>query len=133
MQPSTLHHAIETESWDHIARMLVSFPIDIGEGSAETRRLRKQLEAMKHALHWHLMSCNGSGTIEASFLVGTVKAVSRIERGLDAQGIKNQRFVMFLKLLLHRLRRQKLVVKKPMEMRKAFGAMKKVVENAGPI
>jgi hypothetical protein len=133
MQPSSLPHAIETESWDHIARMLVSFPVEIEGDGRELRRIRKELGILKHALYGEFMTFNGNQTIDASFFVGAFKAVSRIDRDLEAQGIKNQKFVMFLKLLFHRLRKQKLVVKKPMKIQNEFGRMKRVVENANTI
>jgi len=133
MQPSSLPHAIETESWEHVAKMLMSFPIEVEGSGRELRRLRKELGMLKHAMYGQFMTYNGNHTIDASFFVGAYKAVSRIERGLEAQGIKNQRFVMFLKLLFHRLRKQKLVVKKPMAIQNEFGRMKRVVENANPI
>jgi len=133
MQPSSLPHAVETESWEHVAQMLMSFPVEIEGDGREVRRLRKELCIIKHALYGEFMAYNGNQTIDASFFVGAFKAVSRIEGGLEAQGIKNQGFVMFLKLLFQRLRKQKLVVKKPMQIQNEFGRMKRVVENASTI
>jgi hypothetical protein len=134
MQPVVPHETIESEGWDYVARTLIAFPIDIPLGvepeNVKLMRLRKELEVMKHALYGQLMTLNGSGEIDASFLIGTTKAVSRIELGLEKQGIKNLGFVLLLKLLLKRMRKQRLLVEKPMEKRNEFGRMKRVVEHA---
>jgi hypothetical protein len=131
------HETIEREGWDYVARTLIAFPIDIPMGmepeNAKLVRLRKELQVMKHALYGQLMAFNGSGAIDASFLIGTMKAVARIEAGLEAQGIKNLGFVLLLKLLLRRMRKQRLLVKKPMETRGEFGRMKRVVEHANSL
>jgi hypothetical protein len=137
MRPLSLDDAILNESWDCVARTIISFPIDIDGGmpgdNTKLRRLRKELEMIKHALYEQLMTYNGNKTLDASFFVGAFKAVSRIENGLDAQGVRNLRFVMLLKVLLQKLGKQRLLVKKPMEMRKEFGKMKRVVEHAGSL
>ncbi len=138
MQPIVPHETIERESWDYVAKAVIAFPIEIEalpgrEGDAKVRRLCKELQFMKHALYEQLMTFNGSGAIDASFLIGTTKAVARIEAGLETQGIKNVGFVLLLKLLLRRMRRQKLLVKKPMETRKEFGRMKRLVEDADAV
>jgi hypothetical protein len=131
------HETIEREGWDYVARALITFPIDIPMDAEPENlklvRLRKELQVMKHALYEELMTFNGNRSVDASFLIGTTKAVARIEAGLEAEGIKNLGFVLLLKLLLRRLRKQRLVVKKPMETRGEFGRMKRVVEHAGSL
>jgi len=133
MQESGLTQLVENESWDSLAKMLISMPVDFGNGDAKGRKVRKQMEALKHALYTQMMSFNGNQSIETSFFVASVKAFAGIEKRLETNGVKNSQFVMFLKLILGKIKKQKLLVKKPREVRNEFSKMKEVVENADSI
>ena len=52
-----------------------------------------------------------------------------LEKEYDSVGISKKEFLSLLKVLLHKLNRQKLRVKKIGEMRDQFTKMKEVVEN----
>lgn len=130
MQNSSLSQMIENENWDTLACMLNSMQIDLGKEDGKLKKLRKEMEVVKHVLYEQLRSLNGNNTIDMAFFVGTVKTVSKIEKGLEAHDISNNEFLLFLKLLLGKLKKQRLDVKKPLEMQKEFGKMKGAVENA---
>ena len=133
MQESGLTQLVENESWDSLAKKLISLPVDFDNGDAKGRKVRKQMEALKHALYTQMMSFNGNQSIETSFFVASVKAFSGIEKRLETNGKKNSQFVMFLKLILGKIKKQKLLVKKPLEVRNEFSKMKEVVEDAESI
>jgi len=133
MQESGLTQLVENESWDSLAKMLISLPVDFDNGDAKGRKVRKQMEALKHALYTQMMSFNGNQSVETSFFVASVKAFSGIEKKLEANGVKNSQFVMFLKLILGKIKKQKLLIKKPLEVRNEFSKMKEVVEDADSI
>ena len=120
----------ESEGWDFLASKLISMTISLGNEDKELLRLRKEMELMRHVMHRQLMEFNGNNSIETSLYVGTVKAVSRIERSLAKKGITSNEFIMFMKMLLGRMKKQKLLVRKPLETRQEFGKMKKVIEDA---
>ena len=133
MQNCSFSQQIESESWESLASMLISMRIDLGKEDAKRRRLRKEMEATKHVLYEQLLSFNGNQEIGASFFVGTVKTLAGIEKRLDASGVKNNEFMTFMKLILGKIRKQKLLVKKPMEMQNEFKKMKGVIEDAGSL
>jgi hypothetical protein len=88
------------------------------------------MELVKHILYGQLRSLNGTESVDISLVVGTIKTVGRIEKGLASNGIRNNEFTLFLRLVLDKLKKQRLLAKKPLEMQKEFGLMKGVVEHA---
>jgi hypothetical protein len=126
-------HLIDNESWDSLATKLISIPISIGNEDKELLRLRKEMELIKHVMHEQLVSFNGNNTIDTAVFVGAIKSIDRIEKCLDKRGIKNNEFMIFLRMVLEKMKKQRLVVKKPLEMQKEFGKMKGVVEDADSV
>jgi len=133
MQDSGLTQLVENESWDSLAKMLIGMPVEFGNGDAKGRKVKKQMEALKHALYTQMMSFNGNRSVETSFFVASVKAFSGIEKKLETNGVKNSQFVMFLKLIMGKIRKQKLLIKKPLEVRNEFSKMKEVIEDDSSI
>ena len=133
MSKHSQSHFIDNESWDSLAAKLISIPISIGSEDKELLRLRKEMEVIKHVMHEQLISFNGNNTIDTAVLVGAHKSIDRIEKNLDKRGIKNNEFMIFLRMLLEKMKKQRLVVKKPLEMQKEFGKMKGVVEDADSV
>jgi hypothetical protein len=133
MQKQSFSQIIETESWDSLASMLISMPVDINKDGPKLRRIAKELEVIKHILYDHLNQMNGNNTIDMAFYVGAIKSISKLEKKLESNGVEHSQFVIFLKLLLGKLKKQKLIVKKPMEVREKFGKLKEVVEDANSL
>jgi hypothetical protein len=129
----SLSQIIESEDWDALALALISMPIDIRRDNPKLRRIAKELGLAKHILYNQIRQMNGNNSIETSLYVGTVKSIARLEKRLADQGAGNSQFVMFLKLLLDKFKKQRLLIKKPMEIREKFGRMKEVVEDAGSL
>lgn len=127
---NSLSQLIDKEDWDALARMLISMRIDLGKKDRKLLRLSKEMQIIKHVLYEQLLTFNGSQTIDLSFFVGTLKTVLRIEKELEEKGIANNEFLIFMKLLLEKFKKQKISVKKPLEMQTEFGKLKGVVEDA---
>jgi hypothetical protein len=123
-----LSSQLESESWDSLALKLKSIPIKLNDPNL--KKVEKEMQLLKHVLYEQLLTFNGNNEIDTSFFVGAIKTHDRIEKELDKHGIKNNEFMIFLGLLLGKVRKQKLLVKKPLEMQKEFGKMKGVVEDA---
>lgn len=130
METGSSSQAIGDEGWDTLANMLNSMQIDLGKKRGKLKKLQKEMEVVKHILYEQLRSFNGNQSVDMSFFVGTMKTVSRIEEELEKHGIENNEFMVFLNIVLDRIKKQRLVVKKPMEMQKEFGKLKGVVEDA---
>ena len=126
----SLSEIIEGEDWDSLALALISMPVDIKKDNPKLRRIAKELEITKHVIYDHLKQMNGNNTIDTSLYVGFVKSIGAIDKKLEANGVNNSQFIMFLKLLLEKFKKQKLSVKKPIEIREKFGKLMEVVEDA---
>ena len=128
MQNIDLSSQLESEGWDSLALKLKSIPVELND--PKLKKIQKEMQILKHALYAQLLTLNGNNEIDTSLFVGVIKTFSRFEKTLDKNNINNNEFMIFLGLLLGKIRKQKLIVKKPLEMQKEFGKMKGVVEHA---
>ena len=101
---------------------------------ARSRRLRTKAGLVRMILYDKLRGFNGDSSIDLAFFIASVKTIRGMEREFDAHHIKRREFLIFLQLLLQKFERQKLTVKKPLDMLAEFRRMKGVVENGhGPL
>ena len=114
--------------WDELAKLLQTVENGIEGDSPEAKKLRATLGVVKILMCENMRVWNGQGSIDASFFIGSYKTILKIENEFDAKGIENRQFVLFLKLLLQKFEKQRLLVKKPFLMIEEFGKMKEVVE-----
>lgn len=127
MQDFDFGKQLESESWDQLAIMLRSIPIKL-EGP-KLRKVKKEMQLLRHVLHAQLLTLNGNNEVDMSFFVSCIKSFGRIEKKLESNGIQNNEFMVFFRLLIGKMRKQKLLVKKPLEMQKEFGRMKGVIDD----
>lgn len=125
---TALVNQIQNEDWDAIAHTLITFDITLATNGNQGRKLKKELGLVKHVLYEHIKS-NNTENLSASFFVGAVKTVKAIEKRFDSNKEERREFLVFLKLLIEKLKKQKIYVKKPMEIRDEFQKMKGVVED----
>jgi hypothetical protein len=125
----SLSHLFSQEDWKTLAQMLMSMEPEVKRDDPKTRKLHVELCMAKTILYQHLMATNGHNSIDASFFVGSVKMVNRIEAEYDALGIKRKDFLIFLRMLLEKFGQQKLIVRKPAERVEEFKKHKRVVED----
>lgn len=117
------------EDWQSLAHLMMSLNTGINGGRA-TKTLRKKTVFVKHIFHDFLMNIDASEYLDLSFLVGSIKTIGQLERDYDYYGISDRGFIIFLKMLVYKFEKQKLIVKKPMERRIELGRLKGAVENA---
>jgi hypothetical protein len=129
MQTGSLTDDLENESWESIARMLLAMPISFDNNHKGMKKIGRELGMIRHVICQQLLSYNGNREIDMAFFVSYSKVVARIENDLESKGIRNNEFMLFLKLLLLKVKKQKLIVKKPLEMQNEFKKMKRIVEN----
>ena len=128
----SLRYSLVKEDWDSIANILLSLDTGV-EGSSDTEKLRKKVGIVRHILHGYLTNFNGSEEIDLSFLVGSIKTLEKLENEFDTCGVRDREFLIFLRLLLYKLEKQKLIVRKPMERRIELGKHKGAIENANDL
>ena len=114
--------------WESLANALYSVDCGIEGSSPCAKKLRAQLGVVRAIMYENMVTWNGKNSIDASFLVGSYKAIKRLEGEFEVNGIGNRQLLIFLKLLLYKFEKQKLTVKKPHILIAEFGKMKGVIE-----
>jgi hypothetical protein len=120
---------LKEENWEAIAHTLITFDIQLDTNGSDGRKLKKELGFIKNVLYAHIKNREPESTINISFFVGAVKTIKRLERKFERNNEKRTEFLVFLKLLLEKIKKQRVYVKKTMEIRTEFKKMKGVVEN----
>ena len=113
--------------WEEIANAIQK--VDSGLTGPKTRKLRTRIGMVKILLSQQLLTLNGTNSIDMSLFISSFKTTERIEREFETHRIKKREFLVVLRLLLSKMKKQKLKVKKPLEVIGEFGKMKGVVEN----
>jgi len=118
---------LDSESWDAIAQMALGFQIELSREDKETHRLRKELTMVKHILYESIRTPESAHKlVNAAFFVRLYKDVARFEKTFDKHKIERIGFLMFLQAVLGKLRKERLVVHKPIERKNEFKMMKDV-------
>jgi len=130
MQGDSIQKRIEEQSWEDIAHMAHTIHIELESECNGTKKLKKEVCLVKHILHEHLCNAdNVSDFLNASLFITMVKTIDKFEKAFDKHDIKRREFLLFLKAVLNKLKKEKLRVEKPMERKFEFKKMKGVVEN----
>ncbi len=121
---------IENESWEDIAHMAHVFHIELEGDHNGTKKLKKELCFVKHILHEHLCDQDKiQDFVNTSLFITMVKTIDKFEKAFDKHDIKRREFLLFLKAILDKLKKEKLMVEKPMERKVEFKRMKGLMEN----
>lgn len=121
---------VENENWVALANLTLSFKINVDEKGFESRRLKKKLIHVRYILHENLKNYeNASSFYRARLFVALVKSVKSIEDDFNKHNIEKREFLNFLKVVLHKLRKERLLIEKPFERKFEFKKMKDAIEN----
>ncbi|MEK6982005.1 MAG: hypothetical protein AABX38_03680 [Candidatus Micrarchaeota archaeon] len=121
---------VENENWVALANLTLSFKINIHENGFESRRLKKKLTHIRYLLHENLKNYeNASSFYKARLFVAMVKAIKSIEDDFNKNKIEKREFLNFLKVVLHKLKKERLKIEKPFERKFEFKKMKDAIEN----
>lgn len=128
-EANSLPEIVERESWDSLAYMAQQFELELDMKNPKTRKVKKELELVRRILHEELRRIGESQEIpSASFFVRMSKTIQRANRGLENNGVRNKAFLLFLKLVLHKLKKLQLVAFKPEHRKEEFEKMKDWIE-----
>ena len=125
----SMNDILERADWEEIEYNLQNMESGIIGNSPRTRRLRTKLGIVRMLFCHKINRINGSNTIDGSFFIGIFKTLRQVENEFDAMEIKKREFLIFLKLLFHKLEKLKLKVRKPLAGVSEFKKMKGVIEN----
>jgi len=125
----SISDTLANADWDTLAHMLRTLNSGIDANNVKTKRLRTKVGIVRIILCEKMQGFNGENSIDLQWFMGTFKTLRSMEREFDANAIKKREFLIFLKLLMYKFGKQKLIVKKPRDTLAEFGRMKGVVEN----
>lgn len=115
---------IENESWSSLAQMAVSFKITIKENGYEGRRLKKEIEMLKRVIHEQLKGYDNGVSVPSSFFIGMVKTIRNVESSFERAAVADKAFIYFLKALLHKAKKERIIATKPFERKFEFERLK---------
>ncbi len=124
-----LTNNIAKEDWQSLAHLMMSLNTGV-DGRKETKKLKKRVGVIREILRVFMNNMSNSQHIELSFLVGSIKMVEKLEIDYEIYDIKNKEFIIFLKLFVNKLEKQKIIAKKTMERRIELNKLKGAVEDA---
>jgi hypothetical protein len=127
--PISISDSLADAEWETLAYALSKMNSGIEGNDAASRKLRAQLGLIRMLMYEEIRHWNGSGTIDLSFLMASIKTMRTVERLYEGRKARDTQFLTFLKLLIYKFEKQKIKVKKPLAERGEFGRMKGVVEN----
>lgn len=115
---------VNDSSWEEIAKMIKIYSMEFSKETEESKRLQKQLRVTKELLYEYLKGDDPVVVKKASFFRGLVKSIEHFEKGLETHNVKKSEFMILLRALLEKTKKQKFAVFKPIERRKGFDRMK---------
>ncbi len=124
-----LKKRVEGESWEYIAQLGSLFVIEFDTDTKVTRKLKKELSVIKHIICGHLNNGGAERFITPALFVRLVQAILKFEKDFEKHNIRRKEFLVFLRALLHKLKKEKLHASKPLEREMTFKKMKDIMEN----
>ena len=122
---------IENEPWDSVARIAMTFDTEFEINGNETRKVGKEVSLIKHIIQGSLSSESKDMKkfINWTFFVSLVKTIEKLEASFKENKIKNKDFIIFLKGLLNKIKKESLYSEKPFEKIGEFKKMKDKMDN----
>jgi hypothetical protein len=118
---SELKRRIEEEDWDYIAHMAHTFELDIEQGDADARRLQKELQMVRRVVHAHLSNEKSREKfLSTRFLIKMHRTITKLEAKMEQNQRWRGEFLTFLRALMHKMKKERLVVYKTLEKTREF-------------
>jgi hypothetical protein len=127
--PDSISDSMASAEWDSLAFALKKVNMSVEGEDPGAKKLRAQLGMVRIIMYEEIKDWNGDNTIDLSFFMASYKTIQKLEKDLEKRGVAKSEFLLFLKLLFYKFKKQKLVAVKPLEKQGEFKKMKEVVEN----
>ncbi|MEW6528674.1 MAG: hypothetical protein AB1391_02180 [Candidatus Micrarchaeota archaeon] len=124
---SNIKDRVNFETWEYIAQIAHSFELDLEQGDPEIIKLQKELQMIKRIIHAHLS--NGTSItkfLSAKFLIKLYRTIEKLDEKIALHKQQHKEFLIFLRALLGKMKREKLVVYKTLEKKTEFQRHKEV-------
>ncbi|VVC04066.1 Uncharacterised protein [Candidatus Bilamarchaeum dharawalense] len=125
----SISDSLASAEWDALAHALKKVNIGIQGNDAGAKKLRAELGIVRMIMYEEIREWNGNNTIDLAFFVASFKTIRKLEKQFEKRGIKKNEFMLFLRLLFYKFKKQKIVAVKPLEKMGEFKKMKGVVEH----
>ena len=116
---------IEDKSWEEIALIARDLEVKIGHDDAEARQLEKKMQVIKQVLYETMNDPERMKHLSSKFYVRLTGLLSEMEEKIIQYKAERQEFVVFLRILLAKLKKEKLVVTRKLDRKAEFGKHKK--------
>ena len=127
---TSINDVLEREPLQSLAQYALTFSVDFEKDTFETRKLQKEIEITKRIIHSHFTSpSSASNHLNTVFFVTLTKTIRRLEKAFITHRALRSDFLIFLKALADRIRKEKLAVDKPFERTREFRKLKPISEN----
>ncbi len=131
-EPVTLRHTLATEDALTLANLLLSLDSGVN-GRKDARKLKRKIGVIKNILYAYLTDGDEKDRINLSFLVGSIKMTENLEKDFDMHGIAERELLIFLRMFIYKLEKQKVYAEKPMEKRIEIGKHKGAIDDVGDL
>ncbi len=129
---NNLARDLASEDWLTLANLMLSLDSGIN-GRRDTRKLKKKIGVIRNVLYAYLTDEDKKDRLDLSFLVGSIKTTENLEKDFDAHGVYEREFIIFLRMFIYKLEKQKVFAEKPMEKRIEIGKYKGAIDNVGDL
>ena len=131
-EPVTLRHTLATEDGITLANLLLSLDSGVN-GRRDARKLKRKIGVIKNILYAYLTDDEEKDKINLSFLVGSIKMTENLEKDFDMHGVAERELLIFLRMFIYKLEKQKVYAEKPMEKRIEIGKHKGAIDNVSDL
>lgn len=109
--------------------MMHNFELELDTRTPKIKKVKKELEMIRRILYDEMTRMEEyQSAPSAALFVRISQTIERADKALENNGVKNKAFLLFLKLILHKLKKQQLMAFKPEERQQEFEKMKDLVE-----
>ncbi|MCK4319129.1 hypothetical protein KAW38_00990 [Candidatus Micrarchaeota archaeon] len=111
---------IENLDWEELAAIARNLEITFSTEEKETKKIAKSLKMIKQVLYEHLQHPDKMPELSTGFYVKLSKLVPKIEKKLEKYNEEKQEVLKFIRILLIKMRKEKLIVSKRKEKQLEF-------------
>jgi len=116
------------KSWEEIALIARDLEVRVEHEDEEARQLEKKMQLIKQVLYETMNDPERMRHLSPKFYVRITKLLDEMEEKLKKYRADRHEFVIFLRILLTKLKKEKLVVTHKLDRKMEFGKHKKDVE-----
>ncbi len=112
------------KSWEEIALIAKDLEVKIEHDDIEARQLEKKMQVIKQVLYETMNDPERMKHVSSKFYVRLTKLMDEMENKLKKYRAERQEFVVFLRIILTKLKKEKLVVTHKLDRKMEFGRHK---------